>query len=480
MKKQNKSRLLPIVLFSALSLTQMGMSQTGAGHLIVTLSLGGDQPLYKSQMKKIRQLDLDVAGVDLPNHQVDVVIDPSQEAMLHAQGFNVVATKSTNSRMSPDQQYQNPTKIENLLKQYAAAYPNLAEVHIAGQSLEGRNIFVLRITGNISVNDPSKPHILFNGMHHAREVMATEIPLDTIDTLLTQYGKDPKITHWVDANEIWVMPMFNVDGNNLVWTKDSMWRKNSRGGYGVDINRNYPYQWNSCNGSSNSQDAEDYHGPSAASEPETLVMMNLVKAIRPVFDISYHSYSQLVIYPYGCPGEHTPTKEVVEGIGDAMATKIVNDNGKGHYVSGISSDIIYAVDGSDLDWMYHEAGVIPYVIEVNSSTEGFQPSYSKWRNKTVARLQPAWQFLLDRLDGPSIHGQVVGQDGKGIAGAQLHLDRTSGGVAFTEDAIADQNGFFDVIVTSGTFKVLFSNGAAHSQTQNVTVGNTRVEVKPTI
>src|SRR5262249_25141832 len=139
-------------------------------------------------------------------------------------------------------------------------------------------------------HSPNKPVILFNGMHHAREVMSPEVALDTIEQLLTKYGTDASITHWVDANEIWVVPMLNVDGNNKVWTYDNYWRKNTRGcpasgtcssGTGVDINRNYPYAWGSCNGSSGSPSSDTYRGPSAGSEPETNVLMNHVAATRP-------------------------------------------------------------------------------------------------------------------------------------------------------------------------------------------------------
>ena len=99
--------------------------------------------------------------------------------------------------------------------------------------------------------------------------------------------------------------------------------------------------------------------------------------------------------------------------------------------------------------MYHEYQVIPYVIEVNSDGQGFQPSYAKWRDQTVSRVKPAWQLLLDKLDGPSIHGQVQDANHHAVAGAQLHLERTSGGAAFVQDYPAQENGYFDVILPSG-------------------------------
>ncbi len=480
MKSKNKLisfqsiKLKNLGLFTAcaLMLSQVGMYQTGANHLIVRLALTD----YPTQMKQIHQMDMDIAGVNLNDHTVDLVVNEQQSQQLQILGFHFVQMKSRNSLASPDREYQTPAKIEALLKDYAAKYPNLAEVHSVGKSLEGNDIWVIRITGDIAHPNPAKPHIFFNGMHHAREVMSVEVPLDTINTLLTQYGQDAKVTHWVDANEIWILPMFNVDGNQKVWKSDSMWRKNTRGNYGVDINRNYPYAWNSCNGSSSSHSAQDYHGDSAASEPETKVMMNLVKTIRPVFSISYHSYSEIVIYPYGCEGQHTPTKEVVEGIGTEMASKIVTDDGSGHYTAGTAPELLYSVDGGDIDWMYHEYQDIPYVIEVNSTNQGFQPSYREWRDQTVSRVKPAWEFLLDRLDGSSIFGQIKNAQGLGVANAQVHIERTSGGNAFVQDYPAHDDGTFDVILPEGTYNVTFNASGLGTKSTQVTVAGQRVEV----
>jgi hypothetical protein len=82
-----------------------------------------------------------------------------------------------------------------------------------------------------------------------------------------------------------------------------MWRKNRRnngGSYGVDLNRNFGYQWGyDNNGSSPTASSDTYRGPSANSELETQAFRNFVNA-RPIAAMqSYHSYSNLMIYPYG-------------------------------------------------------------------------------------------------------------------------------------------------------------------------------------
>jgi hypothetical protein len=258
--------------------------------------------------------------------------------------------------------------------------------------------------------------------------------------------------------------MLNVDGNNIVWTQDNMWRKNARGTNGVDINRNYPYQWNTCNGSSSDETADDYRGPSAASEPETNVLMNFVKAIHPVFSISYHSYSEIVIYPYGC-GTHTETADVVEPLGKQMAALIPADSGSGTYTAGLAPDLLYPVDGDDIDWMYHEAHVIPFVIEVNSDAQGFQPGFDDWREKTVTKVRPAWELLLDRLDHASIRGQVTTASRAG----SVHVEGLSERFVQTYPVRAD--GSFHAILNPGNYRV-----SVGGITRTVHVNDSRVNL----
>jgi len=423
---------------------------------------------YKSGMAKLNQLHLDVAGVDIKNKFAEVIISEAEVKKLEALGFDVTVTMSKSLMRGPDAQYKTSAEIETLLQDFHNRYPELTQLKEVGKSLLGRSIWALKISENASVHSSTKPVVLFNGMHHAREVMGPEVTLDIIETLLSNYGKDNKITHWVDSNEIWVLPMFNVDGNNLVWTQDSMWRKNARGNYGVDINRNYPYAWGTCNGSSSYKSAQDYRGPSAASEPETNVMMNLVKEIRPVFDISYHSYSELVIYPLGCNGKRVQNADVVETIGKQMGSLL-------KYTAGTAWETLYSVDGGDIDWMYAEYQVIPYVIEVNSSSDGFQPDFSK-RQPTVELNRKGWQHLLERLDGSGIRGIVTSKE-KAVSEFSVKVMKKVGNI-FSDYMTyrGNADGSYHAVVNPGEYRVILSGPSIQTTEQAITVEKNRTEL----
>ncbi len=204
--------------------------------------------------------------------------------------------------------------------------------------------------------------------------------------------------------------------------------------------------------------------------------MNFVKQIQPVFSISYHSYSEIVIYPYGCQGQRTETREVVEKIGKELAGLLKKDDGRGSYTAGTAPELLYSVDGGDIDWLYAVGGVIPYVIEVNASSQGFQPSYAKWRDLTVKNQQSGWKYLLSRMEGSSVYGQVTDRNGEPVEGAQLRLRRVGGG--FSQVVKVKSKGFFQVILNPGTYEVIVeADGYTPTSSQQVKVESSRVPLR---
>lgn len=415
------------------------------------------------EMSRVHFYDLDVAGMDHKNNLVDVYATNKQINDLKNEGLNIEIDWSFKLTGAPDNQYKTPNQIEGILRSFSQTFPEITQLVSIGKSLEGRDIWALKITDNPSQHESDEPSILINSMHHAREVMGPEVALDMAEYLLTNYRSDSKTKHWVNNNEIWIVPMLNVDGNAKVWSGKSMWRKNTRGGYGVDINRNYPFGWKSCNGSSGWKHSQTYRGPKPGSEPETQVLMNLVSTIRPVFDISYHSYSEIVIYPLGCKGKRTRNAQIVEGIGKSIGDLI-------GYEAGTAWELLYSVDGGDIDWMYGAFGVIPYVIEVNSRTQGFQPSYDQWRDKTVLRNRPAWQHLLTRLDGPGIRGIVKNSRGDFKVKVSKIVGET---LASFGEHKSKSDGSFHVVLEPGTYKISISKLGIEKE---VTISDKRVNL----
>jgi len=353
--------------------------------------------------------NMDVLGVNLKQHWAEVSVTSDELLTLQASNLPVrIADHQIQAFADAGDGYLNPDQVVKLLGDIHVQYPQMTRLFEAGKTHRNRPIMALEISAH--VGDPSKPVILFNGMHHAREVMTTEIVMDIAKVLTENDGKDAEVTNWLDHYRIVLVPQVNPDGNALVTSGQSMWRKNAyelKGHVvGVDLNRNYPAYWNYCQGSSSSPSSDTYRGPSAGSEPETQTMMTLVGTLKPVADISYHSYSELIIYPFGCTSIKNPSKDLFKSIGQSMNAMIRDDNNKlNSYAIGTAPELLYEADGSDLDWQWKEHGVFAYTIEVNANS--FHPNYNAWRNVTVERQQGGWQALLRRMMKSGFRAHVV-------------------------------------------------------------------------
>jgi murein tripeptide amidase MpaA len=172
------------------------------------------------------------------------------------------------------------------LDSISTEYPEVVSAKWSlGWSYEGRNLWCVRVSDNPEQHEAEEPEILFDSLHHAREVMSSEMVLMLTAYLAEQYrAGDPEIVALLDENAVYMVPWVNPDGfvyNELTNPAGGgMWRKNRRnngdGTMGVDLNRNYPYEWGCDYGSSGDPGSETYRGPSAGSEPETQAMMQFI------------------------------------------------------------------------------------------------------------------------------------------------------------------------------------------------------------
>ena len=356
-----------------------------------------------TNLSKVRALgpEADVLGIHRESQSVQIRLPLHRIAELEDAGIHVTELDSqgfvTGSAL---QGYKSPGEVTTILENMASQHPAITRLKELGRSHENRPVYALELGFPESIR--IKPAILFNGMHHAREVMTTEVILDIAEYVLANQNT-PEVRGWLENYQIILVPQVNPDGGHRVHEGDRWWRKNAwkQGSmvWGVDLNRNYPTLWSGCNGSSGSVLAQDYRGPQAASEPETQAMITLVSEAQPVFNISYHSYSELIIYPFGCERERNPSVETFRRIAVAMAEEIRDDSGRtGTYQIGTAPELLYQADGTDLDYQWQEHNVIAYTLEVNSRSQGFQPDFGRWRDKTVEAQRGGWMTLMRRME----------------------------------------------------------------------------------
>jgi murein tripeptide amidase MpaA len=264
--------------------------------------------------------------------------------------------------------YHSALELETELRLLEAAYPQIARVREIGRSLEGRPIYGLKISDNPAI-DENEPAVVFLGCHHAREWISVEVPLLLGRHLLENYSTDPWVRALVDGGEIWVVPLVNPDGLEYSIHVYRYWRKNRRansdGSFGVDLNRNYGYMWGTDNvGSSPVPSSDVYRGTAAFSEPETNAVRRLVDGLDVRAVVSFHSYSQVILYPWAYTTQPSPMVAELSDLARTMSGLMAAVRGTVYSYGQSASGIGYTSNGDTTDWTFGIAGIPSFTIEL--------------------------------------------------------------------------------------------------------------------
>jgi carboxypeptidase T len=269
--------------------------------------------------------------------------------------------------------YHSYPELEADMLALQSKYPSIVRVFVLGDSWEKRHIYAMKISDNVAV-DETEPEVLFLGCHHAREWISVEVPFLLGKYLAENYATDPDVRRLVDSAEIWIVPLVNPDGLEYTIHVYRYWRKNRRdlggGQFGVDINRNYGYQWGVDNvGSSGNAASDIYRGPTAFSEPETRAIRDLF--LRKNFSsvLSYHSFSQVIVYPWGYTQQPTEKDALFREMSAEMARRITAVDGRVYTYGQSDSPIMYPTNGDLTDWTYATSGVPSFTIELTPVDE---------------------------------------------------------------------------------------------------------------
>uniref|UniRef100_A0A8B9TIH9 Carboxypeptidase A1 n=1 Tax=Anas platyrhynchos TaxID=8839 RepID=A0A8B9TIH9_ANAPL len=292
------------------------------------------------------------------------------------------ACSNCRGRSLPSQSLSHP-QIYAFMDLLVAENPNLVSKLEIGRSTENRPLYVLKF----SKGGTNRPAIWIDTGIHSREWVTQASGVWFAKKIVQDQEKDEGLASILDQMDIFLEIVTNPDGFVFTHTSNRMWRKtrSKRSGslcVGVDPNRN----WNAGfggSGSSSSPCSETYHGPYANSEPEVEAIVNFVKNHGNIKAfVSIHSYSQLLLYPYGYTT--TPVaKEAVTALSSLYGTK---------YTYGSIITTIYQASGGTIDWTYNQGIKYSFTFELRDTGRyGF--------------LLPASQIV------PTCPGDVAGAEG---------------------------------------------------------------------
>ncbi|WP_087873270.1 M14 family zinc carboxypeptidase [Arthrobacter globiformis] len=216
--------------------------------------------------------------------------------------------------------YRTVSQLDAAGSTLAATYPQLcSQVVLPDPSVQGRQVNALRLRAGAGEN---RRGVLLVGGTHARELMNPDLLIEMAVDLVASYlsGNDvilggrtwpaTDIRLILETIDLFLLPCVNPDGRHHVMTVDGLWRKNRRDNPGtpcdgVDLNRNADLLWGVTEGQTSCAPCADiYCGPSVFSEPETRNVRHMLDAHAIDCFADVHSYSELVLHPWG----HAPTQ----------------------------------------------------------------------------------------------------------------------------------------------------------------------------
>lgn len=319
--------------------------------------------LDKTQIELAKRLHIEI---DVVEHSVQKYLDGFEKKREEARSNGLGGWYSD---------FKTWNEVNERLELIHKSNPDITTMFTVGTTHEGRNIQGIRITAPGDASE--RKQVLWNGCQHAREWVAVMVPMYIAEQLVDGWYTSIEIASMLEQTEVVIVPIVNPDGYEFTYALggDRFWRKNRRDNTGscegVDLNRNWGFDWNGGDSTSSNTCSDIYIGPSAFSEPEVQAMRNLVLSLpNLVAHIDYHSYSQLVLEPWASSNNTPPRVNIVRALSGEISDAIKDMHGQA-YINGTGGDLLYLADGVFPDWTTDE-GALSYTIELRpSGSPGF-------------------------------------------------------------------------------------------------------------
>jgi hypothetical protein len=247
--------------------------------------------------------------------------------------------------------YPSFNQITTFLKDIAAKYPHITKLESIGKSVEGRDLWVLKISDNPKL-DEVEPEFKYISSMHGDEITGRELMQFFIKDLVEGYNKDKRITDLINNTEIYIMPSMNPDGS------EKRQRANANR---VDLNRNFPH-WNA--------EVNDKNG----RQPETLAVMDFQAKRQFALSANFHGGAVCVNYPW----DSTKVRHPFDGLIRDLSLRYSIENGPMYNSREFSQGITngadwYVVRGGMQDWSYVFYNDLQVTVELSDTK---WPSYS--------------------------------------------------------------------------------------------------------
>ena len=354
--------------------------------------------------------------------------------------FEELKEKTKNSR-NPMEDYHDYNELTDFLQDIASNYPDITRLESIGQSVQGRELWVMEISDNPGVNE-IEPEFKYVANMHGDETVGRELSLYLIQWLVEEYGVSSRATDLINNTAIFIMPSMNPDG----FENGSRYNAN-----GADLNRDFPDQFNDPNNSINGR------------QPETIAVMEWNDEHNFVLSANMHTGALVVNYPYDGPSSGvysaTPDDELFVHISLAYADEHP-DMASGGFSNGITNGAQwYALSGGMQDWNYVWEGGCDVTLEQHQVK---WPDSNQLAGLWEEHREPMIAYIEEIHDG--IRGIITDAD----SGEPIDANFSINGIEHKTFSDSE-NGDYYRLLTPGTYTITAQAFGYLPQSFSVTV-----------
>ncbi|CAK6972053.1 carboxypeptidase B [Scomber scombrus] len=343
--------------------------------LIRDLAKSIEVDFWKPETAELVTIDIDV-DIRVPALYLDMVYTLLQQSDIEhevlIEDLQAAVDGQSDSGPTPRAHsytnYNSWDKVHSWINSIATSN-SLISKQVIGSTYEGRPMTVLKLGKK---SDSTKPAIFLDCGIHAREWISPAFCQWFVKEALSTYGSDSQMTSLLNEMDVFVLPVFNIDGYDFTHKSNRMWRKtrSRKSGsscIGADPNRNFNAGWCSM-GASNNPCSDTFCGYSPESEIEVKNVADFIRRNKSVIKayLTIHSYSQLLLFPYSytyeLAADHSELMKVAVGASNALRSLYGTQ-----YTSGPGATTIYPAAGGSDDWAYDLGVKYSYTFELRDT-----------------------------------------------------------------------------------------------------------------
>lgn len=367
-----KYRLLSILAFSLFLVTTQAQSWRPAEkQVLITLE-------SQTQAAVIESMKISFDRV--ADNQIRAYLVPKELTQLASHGiFWEVEVEDLNKQETgqfSEEAYHSYQQIMDLADSLVQEFPDICAMHIFGQSMGGRDLAALKISDNVTEDEP-EAELLFDGGIHGDEILASEIVIRFARDICINYGTDPEVTDLINDREIWLYLTVNPDGRESV----PRTRYNNNG---VDLNRDAGYMWDAWGGST---------GP--FSQMESKALRDCMYNNQFVIHTTYHAGTEYISLPWSYRSSQPADWNHIYQLGGVYANSSLYPN----MTYGQGNTGMYAINGSTKDSNYGIMGSITWSMEISYDKQPPPSQLMMYYNRNYPAMLAMVEYAGYGLEG---------------------------------------------------------------------------------